>query len=289
MSRGTGYGSTQRPYFDDPSREYRDEPSGRYQDSSYSSFDTICDQISGNIFTVNNGANSIDRAMKIIGTDKDSPKLRDKIHETSQDTNNVIAKTTKLIKQLASMSQANKQQKLKLERIKNDFQECIQRFSTLQKRAADKVKKTVSLHKPAERHEPKDSAGWLDDDDDQTKRLVAQEEKRQQLLVQDQIIDDDLALIREREEQIRALEADVLDVNEIFRDLGAMIQQQGEQIDTIEANVEKAYTHVEEGTEQLKKAATYQKSSRKKMCILAIIFVIIAAIIAIILGTTLKK
>ncbi|KAL3842188.1 hypothetical protein ACJMK2_020230 [Sinanodonta woodiana] len=287
MSRGTGYGSTHRPYFDDPSRVYRDEPGGRYQDSSYSSFDEICDQISSNIFTVNNGANSIDRAMKIIGTDKDSPQLRDKIHETSQDTNTVISETTKLIKRLSSMTQANKQQKLKLDRIRNDFQECIQRFSTLQKKAADKVKKTVSLHKPSERPEPKDTAGWLDDDD-QT-RLVAQEEKRQQLLVQDQIIDDDLALIREREEQIRALEADVLDVNEIFRDLGAMIHQQGEQIDTIEANVEQAYTHVEEGTEQLNKAAAYQKSSRKKLCCLAIIFVIIAAIIAIILATTLKK
>lgn len=288
MSRGTGYGSTQRPYFDDPSREYRDEPGGRYQDSSYSSFDEICDQISSNIFTVNNGANSIDRAMKIIGTDKDSPQLRDKIHETSQDTNTVISETTKLIKRLALMSQANRQQKLKLDRIKNDYQECIQRFSTLQKKAADKVKKTVSLHKPAERPEPKQSAGWLDDDDDQMK-LVAQEEKRQQLLVHDQIIDDDLALIREREEQIRALEADVLDVNEIFRDLGAMIHEQGEQIDTIEANVEKAYTNVEEGTAQLNKAATYQKKSRKKLCILAIIFVIIAAVIAIILATTLKK
>ena len=29
-------------------------------------------------------------------------------------------------------------------------------------------------------------------------------------------------------------------------------------VDTIEANVEKAYSHVEEGTEQLQKASTYQ-------------------------------
>lgn len=37
-----------------------------------------------------------------------------------------------------------------------------------------------------------------------------------------------------------------------------MVYDQGEQIDTIEANVEQAYTHVEEGREQLSKAATYQ-------------------------------
>lgn len=56
------------------------------------------------------------------------------------------------------------------------------------------------------------------------------------------------------------LQGDILDVNEIFRDLGAMVYEQGEQIDTIEANVEKAHTDVEQGTEQLVKAASYQVS-----------------------------
>ena len=56
-----------------------------------------------------------------------------------------------------------------------------------------------------------------------------------------------------------------MDVNEIFRDLGAMIHEQGEQIDTIEANVERAATHVEEGREQLTKAATYQVSHMFRM------------------------
>jgi len=54
------------------------------------------------------------------------------------------------------------------------------------------------------------------------------------------------------------LQGDILDVNEIFRDLGAMIHDQGEQIDTIEANVEKACTDVEQGAGQLQQAAIYQ-------------------------------
>ena len=37
-----------------------------------------------------------------------------------------------------------------------------------------------------------------------------------------------------------------------------MIYDQGKQIDTIEANVEKVYTDVEQGRDQLSKASTYQ-------------------------------
>ncbi len=57
-------------------------------------------------------------------------------------------------------------------------------------------------------------------------------------------MDTDLALLQEREERIRQLESDILDVNEIFRDLGQLVHEQGETIDTIEANVEQAYNQV---------------------------------------------
>lgn len=43
--------------------------------------------------------------------------------------------------------------------------------------------------------------------------LVADDTRRQQLMAQEQVIDDDLALIREREEQIRALEVRVIIMN----------------------------------------------------------------------------
>ena len=68
-------------------------------------------------------------------------------------------------------------------------------------------------------------------------------------------IDSDLALMQEREQQIRQLESDILDINEIFRDLGTLVHEQGEQIDSIENNVEQAYNQVEAGNEQLTQAA----------------------------------
>ena len=63
--------------------------------------------------------------------------------------------------------------------------------------------------------------------------------------------------MQEREQQIRQLESDILDINEIFKDLGTLVHEQGEMIDNIEDNVEQAYNQVEAGNEQLSQAAKW--------------------------------
>lgn len=277
-----GYG-TVREYRDDPSAPpgpFRDSTNG-YQDTGRSSASDLCEQIRSNIFQINNGANTIERALKTIGTERDSPVLRDKIHETSLNTNKIAQATTRLIRS-ATAKRGDRQQRMQLERLTSDFQEAVQRFQTLQKKATEKVKTAVKLGT----QQPKpliDIAGDNQAYGDQ-QRLV-EDDRVAQLQAQEVVIEDDLALLREREERIRQLESDILDVNEIFRDLGAMINEQGEMLNDIEANVERAYSNVESGNEQLVKAADYQRKSRKKMCCLLVIFLVIALIITIIVVT----
>lgn len=266
-------------------REYRDDPEYRpYRDNTQGNrFPDLCKDISENISSVNNGANALDRAMKIINTERDSPQIRDKIHDTSQRTNQIVKDTTKLMGKLGSMKGLDRQQKLQIDRLKSDFQDSVSRFSSLQKKAAEKVKQSTKLSQK----KPKQTGGWLDEDDEAP--ILEQERRREEMQAQEEVIEDDLALIRDREERIRQLEGDILDVNEIFRDLGAMISEQGEQIDSIEANVERAYTNVDQGTQQLGKAAEYQRKSRKKMCCLLLIILIILAVVTIIIVLTVKK
>lgn len=281
MSGYQGYGSTVREYRDDPNyREYSDQPFGP---PGSSSFQNVFDQITQNIVKINKGASMIEKGAKIIGTDRDSDgQAGEKIHAVSQDTTKVVSNTSKLFRQLAGIK-LDRTQRLQSEKVKNDFQESLQRFQTLQKKALEKAKTASRMEKP----KPKPTSPWMDDDEDKA-RLVEDDRRRQQLMAQEQVIDDDLALIREREEQIRELEGDILDVNEIFRDLGAMIHEQGEQIDTIEANVEKAYTDVEAGTGQLQAASKYQQKSRKKLCCLVVILVVVVAVVAIIVVIAVK-
>ncbi|MBZ3881504.1 Syntaxin-7 [Sciurus carolinensis] len=57
--------------------------------------------------------------------------------------------------------------------------------------------------------------------------------------------------------------ADIMDINEIFKDLGMMIHEQGDVIDSIEANVESAEVHVQQANQQLSRAADYQCVQKK--------------------------
>lgn len=68
----------------------------------------------------------------------------------------------------------------------------------------------------------------------------------------------DLQLLRDREQAIRKIESDIVEVNQIFKDLATMVHEQGEVIDSIEANVETASIQVNEGAQQIAKARDYQ-------------------------------
>ena len=76
-----------------------------------------------------------------------------------------------------------------------------------------------------------------------------------QMMMQEE---QNLEHLLERERAVSQLEADIMDVNQIFKDLAAMVHDQGELVDSIEANVETSSIRVNEGTEQLRQAERYQ-------------------------------
>jgi len=78
----------------------------------------------------------------------------------------------------------------------------------------------------------------------------------------------DLSELQEREQSIRKIETDIVEVNQIFKDLATMVHEQGEVIDSIEANVETATIQVSEGAQQISKARDYQVCSRSNSDIL---------------------
>jgi len=294
MDSGRNYGAV-REYRDDPESgfaPYRDQRSP-FQSASNSNelASHLSDKISTNIFKINSNATTLERASKQIGTNKDSVQLRDRIHSSEQSTNFLIKETAEAFHSFSrniSSFKANKQQKLLFERLKADFKETVQRYNNLQKVAAQKAKSAVVLN--SQQKQSKNLINWGEEDDkEELLKRQQQEEQYEQLQAQDALIDSDLSLLQEREERIRQLEGDILDINEIFRDLGALVHEQGEAIDTIEANVETAYSQVEQGNQQLEQAARYQRKSRKKLCILMLILVIIVAIIAVIIYVSMRK
>ena len=82
--------------------------------------------------------------------------------------------------------------------------------------------------------------------------------KHTQVAMQDEDIDE--ALVREREAELRNINADVHKVNEIFRDLATLVDKQQDDVDKIGDLVERSHAHAEKGLDQVQKAAANQSS-----------------------------
>lgn len=76
------------------------------------------------------------------------------------------------------------------------------------------------------------------------------------LLMQEE--EQNLEQLVERERAVKQIEADIMDVNQIFKDLAAMVHDQGDMVESIEANVEESSTRITEGTQQLLEAERWQ-------------------------------
>jgi DNA repair exonuclease SbcCD ATPase subunit len=91
-------------------------------------------------------------------------------------------------------------------------------------------------------------------------------------------------IIREKNQEIRALETDLQEINSLMREVAVLVNDQQTGIDSIEMNVESAGTQVQGGNKELGKALKYAQSSRKKMCCVIVLLMIIGLILALYFG-----
>ncbi|XP_078598491.1 uncharacterized protein LOC144874326 isoform X3 [Branchiostoma floridae x Branchiostoma japonicum] len=263
-------------YSDDPGRaSYHAGASGR--DSS-SEFTRLTQSVSSNVQKITSNVSQVQRMVNQLGTAQDTHELRDKLHQMQHYTNQLAKDTNKYLKDLSNLpspsSQSEqKQRKMQRERLTNDFSTALNNFQTVQRRAAEKERESVSRARANSGLPPVSNASPNPFDDDvrtSDGQLIAFDGNQGGSSMTAQMMEEEsnLEMIRERETNIRQLEADIMDVNSIFKDLATMVHEQGEMIDSIEANVESAAIHVESGNQQLRQASDYQK---KNTCIYSLL------------------
>jgi len=96
------------------------------------------------------------------------------------------------------------------------------------------------------------------------------------------------ALIHEREREIAGIQRQVVEVNEIFRDLGRMIAEQSPQIERIEGHISDVVGNVKIADSEVTEANELHKKSRNKLCFIALGLVVVVVIIVIIVVVVLK-
>ncbi|XP_011490375.1 syntaxin-7 isoform X2 [Oryzias latipes] len=242
----------------------------------------LVQNISSNIQRITLLTSELQRAVTLLGTEQDSSQLRQTLQQKQQQGNQLAKETDQLIKAFTALPVGpdQRQRKLQKERLLNDFSAALNSFQKTQRQAADKEREFVARVRAGSRlsgGQPDDGFGHLPPSYSQVQTEA------------EAITEEDLRLIQERESSIRQLEADITDINDIFKDLGMMVHEQGDMIDSIEANVESADVHVQNATQQLARAADYQRSSRKKICILLVVLAIAAVVIGLIIWGATKQ
>uniref|UniRef100_A0A3Q3QZE6 Syntaxin-7 n=1 Tax=Monopterus albus TaxID=43700 RepID=A0A3Q3QZE6_MONAL len=210
------------------------------------------------------------------------------LQQKQQQGNHLAKETDRLIKAFSALPVGpdQRQRKLQKDRLLNDFSAALNSFQKIQRQAADKEREFVAKVRASSRV----SVSNLDYDFNVSNCICICSCSDSQLQDQTEAItEDDLRLIEERESAIRQLESDITDINDIFKDLGVMVHEQGDMIDSIEANVENADTNVQSATQQLARAAEYQRSSRKKICVLVILLAVVGVVIGLIIWAAVRK
>jgi len=227
----------------------------------------------------------------MIGTNKDTSELRDKLHDVLESTRKLAKDTGEDIKKMANLDGGtqsdNRQRKQQQQKLNQQFIQTWQKFSDVAKTVMEKERATVTLARKAS-HSIHDDNPLLKskavDDDEEKQAFLAEDslkKQRQQQVLQNELEFND-TIIAEREEGIREIESTINEVNTIFRDLAELVNEQGQMIDNIENNISQTVVRTDQANQELVKASKYQKSARTKMCCLLLIILIVAAVLTVI-------
>ncbi|XP_053661313.1 syntaxin-12 [Anopheles marshallii] len=255
---------------------------GNFGGFSPTEFISLSESIAANTIFVKQSWQFLEKANRTIGTAKDNQSLRDKINDIQTGTNQRIATTTKDLQRLTVVVRGgDKQQKLQVEKLTSDFKQVVQFYSKSQQSIAAKMKQVFLVNASQADDLAAGEAGLIGTTEQQ------QELQRQKQLQQSLQFEQDMLL--EREQRFREIEANVLDVNHIMRELSNLTTQQSEVIDTIENSIGRTVDNVESGAEELVKAAEYQNRYRRKVLILLIVAVILGLVVTGIIVSKLKS
>uniref|UniRef100_A0A182PEJ2 t-SNARE coiled-coil homology domain-containing protein n=1 Tax=Anopheles epiroticus TaxID=199890 RepID=A0A182PEJ2_9DIPT len=254
---------------------------GNFGGFSPTEFISLSESIAANTIFVKQSWQFLEKANRTIGTAKDNQSLRDKINDIQTGTNQRIGTTTKDLQRLTVVVRGgDKQQKLQVEKLTSDFKQVVEFYSKSQQSIAGKMKQ-VFLVNASQMDDLANDAGVPGTAEQQ------QELQKQRQLQQSLQFEQDMLL--EREQRFREIEANVLDVNHIMKELSNITSQQSEVIDTIENSIGRTVDNVESGAEELVKAAEYQNRYRRKVLILLIIAVILGLVVTGIIVSKLKS
>ncbi|CEI91447.1 hypothetical protein RMCBS344292_05735 [Rhizopus microsporus] len=236
------------------------------------------------VFHINGNITSIERLVGFLGTSRDTPDIRNKLHDVTEGTRELIKDTTNDIKSLSqyqtTVGSKSRQRKLEQQKLSKDFQKVLAEFQKIQRISVSKQREFVDKQKAtttALQAQVEDEQGH------QEQQQIEDTQRRIQLEALDNEIEYNETLISERETEIQGIEQGITELNEIFRDLGMLVNEQESGIESIYGNVLNISHNTKQASEELTIANRHQKKARKNMCCLLLIITIVGCVLALII------
>ncbi|KAG6472862.1 hypothetical protein ZIOFF_070340 [Zingiber officinale] len=228
--------------------------------------------VAAGLFQITTSVRNFERLVSTIGTPKDTPDLREKLHNARLHIGQLVKDASTKLKQATEtdhLSEASTSKRITDAKLAKDFQNILKEYQKLQRLAAERetafaplVPQAVLPPRQAVVFNLYDSMGVPDNTSNKPlEQALLLESKRQEVLLLDNEIVFNEAIIEEREQAIQDIQQQIGEVNEIFKDLAVLVHDQGVIIDDISSHIENSHAATAQGTIQLQKAAKTQKSN----------------------------
>lgn len=229
------------------------------------------DGVVAGVFRINTSVSSFRRLVNMLGTPKDTPSLREKLHALEQNISLLVEETVARLKEeneTDHLSSASTGKKLRDAKLAKDFQAVLLEFQGAQKLAQSREKAfTPNLLSPQSANQlpPLSANNRLETKEEEEAALL--QRTHQLLEVENEALYNE-AIIEEREQGIQEIQQQIGEVSEIFKDLAQIVANQGYMIDDIESNIESTQSATIQANLHLTKAAKSSKSSEYWKCII---------------------
>jgi len=254
-------------------------PASSTKNSENEIFSECHSQITKNIQQLSAIFDEIKTNLQYLGKKSDTRKLRDLINEKIGLSQRLLRETQVQLKRLdtiATNSQRQKEKKQKVIKLTQDIESKLnvpfQHLITQARKMMDDIPVPIS--------------SAFDNSSDEKNPLL-QEEYEQYYKVADETAYQD-GIIYEREREIAGIQRQVVEVNEIFRDLGKMISDQSAGIDNIQTHITEVMGNVKTADSEVNEANELSKSGTSKTRFIALGIIVVVVILVIIIVVVLK-
>ncbi|CAF4971108.1 unnamed protein product, partial [Rotaria sp. Silwood1] len=190
-----------------------------------SDFQRLCNTISANLAKINSHTSDLETLVKKLGTPEDSEPLRERYLRLQNETKLLMQETNHILQQLQSIPLASeadqKRRKNLAETLPKQYLAILNRFQETQRAGARKEKESLERARAVTyRQQSIHESNNTDISEPSNTQL-----QQQSILPMEQEVD--LRGLRERDEQLRQIETNIVEVNELFKDVAQIVHSHG--------------------------------------------------------------